>query len=102
MTADSDGERNGLAESQHIHDNIDEKEGESDGNGANSIGLAAGLPGVSQRHSLATIVLDRSSDVAEEAVLALVDFPKQIVIALAMTVKYMKGRSYLIHSSASG
>lgn len=29
---------------------------------------------------------------AEEAVLALVDFPKQVVVALAVAVKYMKGQ----------
>jgi hypothetical protein len=29
--------------------------------------------------------------VAEEAVLALVDFPKQIVVALSMAVRYMTG-----------
>lgn len=30
---------------------------------------------------------------AEEAVLALVDFPKQVVVALSVAVQYMKGVS---------
>ncbi len=42
--------------------------------------------------SFSRALLTRWSLSAEEAVLALVDFPKQIVIALAVAVKYMKGQ----------
>jgi hypothetical protein len=31
--------------------------------------------------------------IAEEAILALVDFPKQVVVALCIAVKYMKSES---------
>lgn len=49
------------------------------------MGLAAGL--TCEQLSLAEL------RVAEEAVLALVDFPKQIVVALAVAIKYMKSGS---------
>lgn len=38
---------------------------------------------------------------AEEAVLALVEFPKQIVIALCVAVKHMKSRSTLHETSGT-
>ena len=51
-----------------------------------TIGLAAGLPGeFSHDRSLLTI--------AEAAVLALIEFPKQVVVALSVVVKYMKSNS---------
>lgn len=57
-------------------------EGQPEEKQVNAIGLAAGLPGgCAQPPSV--------NPPDEEAVLALVDFPKQVVIALAMAVKYM-------------
>ncbi|ORY24383.1 muts domain V-domain-containing protein [Naematelia encephala] len=54
-----------------VEDDNDQVAETEKGDPPDSMGLAAGLP-------------------SEEAILALVDFPKQIVIALALTVKYMK------------
>ena len=65
------------------------------------IDLAAGLPG----EGLALFAGNRVDAPAEEAVLALVEFPKQIVVALCIAVKYMKSelqsRAQTSHTDAS-
>jgi DNA mismatch repair protein MSH3 len=84
MTEDSD-EDSGTAE--------DKVSKEEQNINTDPMDLAAGLPG---EHPFAR---HRPSlpHVAEEAVLALVDFPKQVVVALSTAVKYMK--SERLHSS---
>jgi DNA mismatch repair protein MSH3 len=66
MTGDSDEEQS--------------KESEID---ANPMDLAAGLPSESAYQHVLIFA-------AEAAVLALVDFPKQVVVALSVAVRYMK------------
>ena len=61
--------------------------------GDDSIELAAGLPGLLPLLFQRITLLTNTIIPAEEAVLALVDFPKQIVVVLAVAVKYMKGES---------
>lgn len=67
-----------------MHEDGEGEEGDDD----DPIGLARGLP----RELVAPIP---KLTAGEEAVLALVDFPKQVVVALAMCVRYMKGESPL-------
>lgn len=55
------------------------------------INLASGLPCKLRRLEWLSIDL-KLIRIAEEAVLAIVDFPKQVVVALAVIIQYMKGQ----------
>lgn len=62
----------------------------SDGKEVDPVGLAAGLPCELHRSNCASAPR-ADLDLAEEAVLALVDFPKQVAVALSVAVTYMTG-----------
>lgn len=85
MTADSDEglESSAMDERPSIVHELDQAGNEG---GLDAVNLAAGVTCQSvDRQQI------RADSAADEAVLALVDFPKQVVIALSVAVNYMKG-----------
>ena len=77
-----DDESTGVRDERMEQDNDDEEDGDG-----GMIQRASGLP--CMRHSTTWVLADCP---ANEAILALVDFPKQIVQALSTAVTHMKGR----------